>query len=187
MVVWVWVAAFFRDPERRVPAGEGLLISPADGLVVDIDPVGPEGPLGCDGTKIGIFMSVFDVHVNRSPVDGAIVSVSHKDGAFFDARRSDASERNESATIQMCYRHCGSEYPLVVRQIAGLIARRIVTDLSEGQTVQRGERIGMVKFGSRVELLVPGELVGEVAVGLGQRVRAGQTILVRAPGDNGDG
>lgn len=178
--VWLWVVWFFRDPDRKSPAGEGLLVSPADGVVSDVTPVGAESELGRDGVRIGIFMSIFDVHVNRSPDAVRVERVDHQAGAFLDARNPLATERNESTTIRMTYRLGGVDYPLVVRQIAGLIARRIVTDVVEGQSLCRGERIGMVKFGSRVELLVPAELAGEVCVGVGRHVQGGRTVLVAA-------
>ena len=179
-VVWLWVLWFFRDPNRAGPADAGALISPADGVVSDITPIGADSELGCDGVRIGVFMSIFSVHVNRSPADGRIDSLEHRPGAFLDARDPTASERNESMTIRMTRRSETGEHPIVVRQIAGLVARRIVTDLTEGQTVTRGQRIGMIKFGSRLELLVPHELVGEIAVQIGEAARAGETVLVRA-------
>ena len=180
VAAWLFVVQFFRDPERR-PAEEGALLSPADGTVADITPVGADGPLGRPGTRVGIFMSVVSVHVNRSPCACTVRKVEHHDGGFVDARRPEASEVNESATIWL--ELPGREAPrtIVLRQIAGLIARRIVTDLRPGQALSAGERIGMIKFGSRCELLVPQELVGEVAVRLGQRVYGGRTVLVRPP------
>jgi len=180
LVLWVWVLSFFRDPFRRPPDDAGMLVSPADGRVTDITPVGADSPLGAEGVRVGIFMSVFNVHVNRSPAEGTVESIEHHDGAFLDARDPAASERNESATIRMRHTRGGVQYPIVVRQIAGFIARRIVTDLTQGRKLARGERIGMVKFGSRLEMLVPRDLVGEVCVRIGDRVRAGETPLVAA-------
>lgn len=179
-VLWLWVLWFFRDPDRVGPDDAGALISPADGTVSDITPIGPDSELGCDGVRIGVFMSIFSVHVNRSPADGRIDSLEHRPGAFLDVRDPTAWERNESMTIRMTRHSETGEHPIVVRQIAGLVARRIVTDLTEGQTVARGQRIGMIKFGSRLELLVPRELVGEIAVGVGDPARAGETVLLRA-------
>lgn len=178
---WAGVLAFFRDPQREAPSGEGLFVSPADGRVADITQIGPDSLLGCDGVKVGIFMSILDVHVNRSPADARVDSVEHKDGQFLDARRPGAACRNESTTIGMTYAWGAGEYPIVVRQIAGLVARRIVTDLEVGQRVTRSQRIGMIKFGSRLELLVPRELARRVLVRVGQRVVAGQTVLVAGP------
>lgn len=182
LVLWAWVLSFFRDPHRSPPAG-GALVSPADGRVSDITPIGPEGPLGREGTRIGVFMSIFDVHVNRSPCDAAIERVDYRKGIFLDARNPAAAEKNESATIYMRVGPGGRL--IVVRQVAGLVARRIVTDVRAGEQVARGQRIGMIKFSSRLELLVPAEMVGRVLVEVGQRVRAGETPLL-APAEEGD-
>ena len=179
LVAWGWVLWFFRDPARTTPTGEGLFISPADGIVADITPLGPESKLAANGVQIGIFMNVFNVHVNRIPCDGQIEDITYQKGVFLDVRDPSASERNESATIRMAHTHNGQNYTVIVRQIAGLVARRIVTALEKGQTVTRGQRMGMIKFGSRLELLLPQELVGEVCVSIGQRVLAGETILVK--------
>ena len=186
-MVWLWVIAFFRDPRREVPQRPGIFVSPADGRVADITRIDSDSPLGRDGVRIGIFMSIFNVHVNRSPADGVVESVEHRDGVFLDARDPAASERNESTTIQMRVTEGEDEFPVVVRQIAGLIARRIVTDLREGRNLRRGQRIGMVKFGSRLELLAPAELTGRVCVEIGEKVRAGETVLIEPPKDEADG
>jgi phosphatidylserine decarboxylase len=172
-----WVLWFFRDPTRPIPGDPGLFVSPADGTVTDITPLGPESALGRPGVQIGVFMSVFSVHVNRVPCEGVVKSIQHQEGRFLDARDPSASEKNESATITLAYTHKGQTYPVVFRQIAGLIARRIVTDLQVGQSVQRGEKMGMIKFGSRGELLLPVELAGEIRVQVGQYVHAGSTVL----------
>ncbi len=175
-VVWVYVICFFRDPPRR-PAEQEAFICPADGRVVDITPVDAQSPLGTDGVRIGIFMSIFDVHVNRSPFDATVEKIEHHNGGHADARKPEASERNESATIRLTANGGdGQAFPLIVRQIAGLIARRIVTDLRVGQQVTAGQRIGMVKFGSRVEVMIPLGLVGQIAVRVGQTVAVGQRI-----------
>jgi len=187
VALWVWVVMFFRDPPRDVPAGEGLFVSPADGRVTDVTQLGADSRLGRAGVRVGIFMSIFDVHVNRSPCDARVESIEHQSGAFLDARNPAASERNESTTIRLRYRHGGAEHPVVVRQIVGVIARRIVTDIAEGQAVRRGQRIGMIKFGSRLELLVPDELVAQVRVTVGRRVLAGATVLIAAPRETNDG
>jgi len=180
VLAWLWVLWFFRDPDRPVPPDDGLFVSPADGRVTDITRLGPEGPLGCDGVQIGIFMNVFDVHVNRAPCDARVEKIVHAEGAFLDARDPAASQRNESVTITMTHTRDGRDHPVVVRQIAGLIARRIVTRLSPRQSVRRGERIGMIKFGSRVELLVPTAVADEVRVAVGGRVRGGESVLLAA-------
>jgi len=186
-VVWLWAIWFFRDPDRRVPDAPGLFVSPADGVVADITPLGPDDPLGVQGTRVGVFMSIFNVHVNRAPCDGTVESIEHHPGAFLDVRKPEAAIRNESTTIRMTCTHGGAAYPVIVRQIAGLVARRIVTDLAEGQAVRRGERFGMIKFGSRLELLVPAALAGEVRVAVGDRAVAGETVLFAASEEPGHG
>jgi phosphatidylserine decarboxylase len=178
--VWLWVLWFFRDPDRTPPAEDGAMLSAADGTVADITPIGRDSDLGREGTKIGVFMSVFSVHVNRAPCQGRVESIEHHDGAFMDVRKTEAAFANESTTIRLTHTHGGREYPVIVRQVAGLIARRIVTDLQPGQQVRSGERIGMIKFGSRLELLVPRELIGEVRVAVGDKAVAGRTILIAA-------
>ena len=177
--VWVYVLSFFRDPPRRPELPTGLL-SPADGVVTDISPVGPDSGLGVAATRIGVFMSVFNCHVNRSPCRGTVVRVDHHGGGFVDARRPDASETNESATVLLDCPDGDRTFPVAIRQVAGLVARRIVTDVRIGQVLGRGERIGMIKFGYRVELLVPEDRLGAIAVRVGQKVKAGRTVLVAA-------
>jgi phosphatidylserine decarboxylase len=178
--LWGLVVWFFRDPEREVPREPGVLLSPADGRVSDVTNVGAESPLGCEGVRIGVFMSVLDVHVNRAPCDGHVCRIERRKGAFLDARAPAAQERNESVTIHLRCVHDNREHVILVRQVAGLIARRIVTDLREGQELARGQRIGMIKFGSRLELWAPRELVGEVRVRVGDKVRAGLSVLIAA-------
>jgi phosphatidylserine decarboxylase len=180
--IWVWVLWFFRDPDRRVPSEQDVLVSPADGRVADITPVGMASELGQPGVKIGIFMSIFDVHVNRSPAKACVESVVYRPGGFLDARNPAAGERNESATIRLTCQRGRASYPLIVRQVAGLIARRIVTDVTIGRELHAGQRIGMIKFGSRVELIAPVELAEHLRVAQGQKVRAGETVLLAASG-----
>jgi phosphatidylserine decarboxylase len=177
----LWVLWFFRDPDRTPPDEPHLLVSPADGTVTDLTLLGNENPLAREAMQVGVFMSVFSVHVNRNPADGTIDTIDHQPGAFLDARDPAASQKNESATITMTIEHDGRPWPIVFRQIAGLIARRIVTDLEPGQHVKRGDRMGMIKFGSRCELIVPRELAGKVLVEIGDAVLAGTTPLIALP------
>ncbi|MBT3200095.1 MAG: phosphatidylserine decarboxylase family protein [Phycisphaerales bacterium] len=179
-LLYFWVLWFFRDPERDTPQDQGLFISPADGRIADITNIGPDSELGRDGVRVGIFMNVFNVHLSRSPIDAVVESVEHRPGLFLDVRDPHASERNESTTIRLKYQHQGQEYPVVVRQIAGLVARRIVTDLTEGQTITRGQRIGMIRFGSRLELLAPVELISKICVEIGQISRGAETVLIES-------
>jgi len=178
ILLWVGVMLFFRDPSRQ-PERADAFISPADGKVVEISSIGPEGILGKSARRIGIFMSILDVHVNRSPCGAIVEEIEHHRGGHLDARNPKSSQINESATIRLqVTTDDGRTFPMIVRQIAGIIARRVVTDLRVGQYVRPAERIGMVKFGSRVELIIPEELIGKVAVNLGDKVKAGKTILV---------
>lgn len=184
LIVYLWLLWFFRDPDRKVPQRDGIFVAPADGRIADITNIGPDSELGRDGIRIGIFMNIFNVHLSRCPVDGTVESLEHRPGAFLDVRDPHASERNESTTIRLEYEHQGAQYPVVFRQIAGLVARRIVTDLTQGQSVTRGQRIGMIKFGSRLELLVPAELVSKVCVEVGQISCGAETVLVESgPGE----
>lgn len=176
-VVWVWAVSFFRDPDRVPPAEPGLFVSPADGVVTDVTPIGPDSELGEPGVRIGVFMSVFNVHVNRAPCEAVVVDVAHNRGRFLDARDPQASELNESVTMRLDYPHGGRAYRVVVRQIAGMVARRIVNRAAPGQRLSRGQRIGMIKFGSRGELLLPQALAAEVRVRPGQKVFAGRSVL----------
>jgi phosphatidylserine decarboxylase len=187
VLLWLWVMWFFRDPDRNVPEEPGVFVSPADGVVADVTPIGPDSALGVDGLQVGVFMSIFSVHVNRSPCDGRVEGIEHHAGAFLDVRKPQAAWQNESTTIRLACDFGGRTHRIVVRQVAGLIARRIVTDLAKGQTVRRGQRIGMIKFGSRLELLVPRELVGEVRVAVGAKAVAGKTVLIAAPKGPGNG
>jgi phosphatidylserine decarboxylase len=169
----LFVLNFFRDPERRAAGGELDLVSPADGLVSDIVEV-DDPALGRPCTRIGVFLNVFDVHVNRVPCSAEVVRVDRRDGLCLDARNPRASEHNQAATLVLA-RPDGR--PLAVRQITGLIARRIVCPSRVGQRYGRGERYGMIRFGSRTELIVPREECASLLVKVGQRVRGGETLL----------
>ncbi len=170
-----WVAYFFRDPDRVTPLREGLVIAPAEGRITSIERVRPPQELGLGEelrTRISIFLSVFDVHVNRSPVAGRITRSVYTPGAFFNAELDKASEENERRGLVILM-PSGAEIGVV--QIAGLVARRIVTFVSEGDTVGVGQRIGLIRFGSRVDVYLPPE--GRALVAIGQRTIAGETVL----------
>lgn len=158
---------FFRDPERTAPAGAGLAVSPADGKVVLIRPE-PDGR-----TRLAIFLNVFDVHVNRSPIAGKVKSVTYKPGKFLVASEVAASVENEQNTLVVE----GEGSQIEFSQIAGLIARRIVCDKKPGDQLQRGERFGLIKFGSRVDLLFGPEW--QLAVQIGDRVTAGESVIAK--------
>ena len=171
----VWVAYFFRDPDRVTPLREGLVIAPADGRISAIERVRPPQELGLGEevrTRISIFLSVFDVHVNRAPVAGRITRSVYTPGAFFNAELDKASEENERRGLVILM-PSGGEIGVV--QIAGLVARRIVTFVSEGDTVGVGQRIGLIRFGSRVDVYLPPE--GRSLVAVGQRAVAGETVI----------
>lgn len=169
--VAAWVVAFFRDPVREGPRGDRLVIAPADGLVVSI--VNVDEPLYLQGraTRISIFMNVFDVHVNRYPATGTIGYRHYNKGSFGHAGTEKASLENEQCTVGME----AARGKLLLRQIAGLVARRIVTDHQTGTRVEQGERMGLIRFGSRVDVFVPVDL--KVLVHPGDRTTAGQTVV----------
>ena len=170
-----WLFVFFRDPEREGPRGEQLVISPADGKVISIAQVDEPMYLHGTATRISIFMNVVNVHVNRYPVNGEIEIVHYNPGEFMHAGHEKASLLNEQASVGIRSTHG----PVLVRQIAGSIARRIVTDGSPGDTAVQGHRMGMIRFGSRVDVfLAPGTAVKSK---LGDKVSAGLTVLAELP------
>lgn len=159
---------FFRDPERNIPEGPGLVVSPADGKITEVAPIHtPEG----DRIRLSIFLSVFDVHVNRSPVSGVVRRLQYKKGEYLNALDPASAERNEQSVVTMEGEGCFVTFKL----IAGLLARRIVFHPTEGTTLQRGQRVGLIKFGSRCDLVLPGD--AHIRVERGQRVKGGETIL----------
>jgi len=167
-------AYFFRDPERTIPAGEGLVVAPADGRVMIAGAAeGRWGPPG-DWLQITIFLSPMDVHINRIPVAGRVIRVEYRPGKFLPAYKEDACE-NELNEIWLD--HDGRT--IVVRQVVGVLARRIVCRIVEGQTLARGERIGLMKFGSRMDVFLPTD--AELLVNVGQQVVAGETVLAHLP------
>ncbi len=166
---------FFRDPPRRIPGGPNEVVCPADGTVVSIEDLDEtphyEGPC----TRVSIFLSMLDVHVNRSPVEGAICKIRYQPGEFKNAMKAETSECNESNALWLDTPHG----PMTVRQIAGAIARRIVCVREVGDILAKGEKFGMIKFGSRTELYLPRE--AEIHVEMKQKVRAGATVVARFP------
>jgi phosphatidylserine decarboxylase len=163
---------FFRDPQRTVPAGPGLIVSPGDGLVTETVIIAtPEGPR----QRISIFLSVFDVHVNRSPIGGVLSTVRYQKGQYLNAMNPASADRNEQNVVTVR----GEGFEVTFKQIAGLLARRIVFNLKAGDTVERGQRVGLIKFGSRVDVLLPSEAALRVKVG--QRVKGGLSVLAAMP------
>jgi len=172
LVLPVAVALFFRDPERQSPADRALVLSPADGRVMHAGPARPlEAPPG-DWLQVTIFLSVFDVHINRTPVAGRVERVEYVPGTFRAAFRHDSHENERS---EIWIDHDG--VPVVVRQVVGLLARRVVCRVAPGQQLAVGERIGLMKFGSRMDVFVPPDAV--LLVEKGARVRAGETPIAR--------
>jgi phosphatidylserine decarboxylase len=175
----IWVATFFRDPVRTTPRGDGLIVSPADGLITMIARVppppelrGPEGLVDGDYTRVSIFMSVFDVHINRAPISGRIKRIAYVPGKFVNADLDKASEDNERQHILIK----GSQgLRIGFTQIAGLVARRILSFVREGDVVDSGQRVGLIRFGSRVDVYLPAGTSPKVL--LGQRSIAGETVL----------
>lgn len=175
VVATLWCVYFFRDPERVTPVREGLVVSPADGVVSQIALDVPPPELGMDQQlrpRISIFMDVFDTHVNRIPVDGVVQKLAYRPGKFINATLDKASQDNERNSIRIATQD-GRD--LAVVQVAGLIARRIVCDLKEGQAVQAGERLGMIRFGSKLDVYLPSGV--EPLVIEGQRMLAAETVL----------
>ncbi len=171
----IFVAYFFRDPVRQVPAGDGLILAPADGRVVDLREVDDARFPGGRARRLSIFRSIFDVHVNRAPAGGTVRTVAYSPGRFRAAFHGKASDENERNRIDMD----SPDGPLAVTQIAGAVARRIVCDVAPGDRLAAGQRFGMIRFGSRVDLFLP--LSARPAVGPGDRVRAAASVLAQLP------
>ncbi len=176
-VVWVWMMAFFRDPHRTATCKPGEFCSPADGTVTEITQLEHDPDIGGPALRIGIFLSLFNVHANRSPCAARVCSIRYEPGKFLDARHPDSGRLNEANTL-ILEPQGGLRGPVVVRQVAGKVARRIICHAGVGTQLEAGERFGMIKFGSRTELILPAE-GSESAVIIGQKVAAGTTILAR--------
>lgn len=163
LVLCVFVAFFFRDPERSIPEDPRVIVSPADGKVIRLDREG-------EGSKLSIFLSLFDVHINRAPIDGTLIQRDHKPGKFKVAYDERASVENEQLTITIA-----GERKLTFSLVAGMIARRIRVWTSKGSQVRKGDKIGLIRFGSRVDMLLPPEC--EIVVGKGDRVYGGSSVI----------
>jgi phosphatidylserine decarboxylase len=178
-VLALFVLWFFRDPDRRIPAEPGAVLAPGEGRVIVVEEADEPTWMAGRCRKISIFLSVFDVHVQRAPVAGRVGHKVYRPGAFAVAWLDKASDDNEQASVGLTTAHGR----VLVRQIAGLVARRIVTYPVEGQAVALGERIGLIRFGSRVDLFIP--LGWEVTCAIGDRAVAGRTVLARHPTEDG--
>ncbi len=181
LIATAWCVYFFRDPDRVTPLREGLIVSPADGVVQKIVKVVPPAELELgvgERTRISIFLNVFDVHVNRVPIEGSISKMHYQAGKFLNANLDKASEENERQSIKIT---TPDDLTVGVVQIAGLVARRILCDLKEGQSVKTGERFGIIRFGSRTDVYLPPDVTPLVIVG--QRAVGGETILADISGN----
>ncbi len=178
VLLFLGFAAFFRNPHRTIPAAAEVLVSPADGVVRDIGVVEDFDfpPFSGRARRIGIFLSVLNVHVNRAPADFAVESKYYREGEYLDARNPECAKRNEAMTIAGTASAGGRKFPLAVRQISGAIARRIVCPVEPGRVLRRGEVYGMIKFGSRTELYLPLEGI-DINVKVGDRVYGGETVM----------
>jgi len=174
-VLFFCTVAFFRDPNRRVPPDPLVIVAAADGTVTDIAELDENEVLKTKTRRVGIFLSIFDVHTNRAPIDGRVIYRQHREGLCLDARRPECSEKNESMTWAL-------ENPrvaIVVRQLTGAIARRIVAWAEIGDELKKGQRFGMIRFGSRTEVYLP--LAATVLVKVGDHVLGGSTIIAQLP------
>ena len=179
--ITIWCVAFFRDPERKTPDAPGLIICPADGKLLPVVDAVPPAELGMGNAarpRLSIFMNVLNVHVNRNPVTGSVMALSYRAGKFINASFDKASIDNERMSIRLRPEgQAGDGRDLAVVQIAGLVARRIVCDLTQGEGVRRGARFGIIRFGSRVDVYLPPGT--EILVQPGVTTRAGETVLAR--------
>jgi len=172
-IVVSFMGYFFRDPDRTIPGGKGLFVAPADGKIILIKDVNEKKYLKSDAKEISIFMSPFNVHVNRAPCDGKVSAVKHSPGRYMAAYKDDASLKNENIAMLLE----GKYGKILVRQVAGFIARRAVCRVKVGDALKRGERYGMIKFSSRLDVYLPKN--AEITVKLGDVVKAGETVIAR--------
>jgi len=174
-VLTLFMVYFFRDPERRIPEGNNVLVSPADGKVILIQKVSEDKFLKADAVEVSIFMSPLDVHVNRAPCEGVVEDVVHTSGRFLSAFRHEASLQNENIAMLLTTRYGR----ILVRQVAGFLARRAVCRVKTGDSLRKGERYGIIKFSSRLDIYLPKEV--QMRVKLGDRVKAGETVIGEMP------
>ena len=177
-VIGILIAWFFRNPQRGISIAPGTVVSPADGKIVDIEDIPFDEFVGGPAKKIGIFLSIFNVHINRAPIAGRVIGLRYRPGKYLNALRPESARENEQLAVLLEEQHAPYR-GMVVRQITGAIARRIVCWLKPGDTLARGEQFGMIKLGSRTELLMPAEEGLEIRVRLGDKVKAGSSILAQ--------
>ncbi|MEY2531048.1 MAG: phosphatidylserine decarboxylase [Verrucomicrobiota bacterium] len=172
-ILFLYTLAFFRDPDRIVPGDSNSVVAAADGKITDIVEVEETDVLKTKMLRVGIFLSIFDVHTNRAPISGRVIYRQHRQGLCLDARRADCSEKNEA----MIWAFANDRVTVVVRQLTGAIARRIVAWSNVGDELRKGERFGMIRFGSRTEVYLP--LTATVTVKVGDHVSGGSTIIAQ--------
>ena len=177
-IVLIWTLSFFRDPERIVPEDKDILIAPADGTIADIKIVDEPNFIGGKAMRVGIFLNIFDVHINRSPCGAKVEKITYREGQFLDARNPEAGKVNESNDLWLTRIESPND-KLIVRQISGAIARRIVCKADPGQNLAAGEKFGMIKFGSRTEVYVPARDGVKCLVKTGDKVKAGLTPIIK--------
>ena len=176
--ILIWVLCFFRDPERSCPSDSNLLLAPADGQITDIEKVENNDFIGGAALRIGIFLSIFNTHINRAPCNVKVEKITYKKGKYKNALNPESARVNESNDLNLV-RTDSPQDRLIVRQISGAIARRIVCDTTEGSELAGGEKFGMLKFGSRTEMYVPLRENAKCMVKIGDKVKAGLTPLVK--------
>ncbi|APZ94566.1 phosphatidylserine decarboxylase family protein [Fuerstiella marisgermanici] len=180
-VIGILITWFFRDPHRAISTEPGMVVSPADGKIVEIEELDHDDFIGGPAVKIGIFLSIFNVHINRTPVAGRVIGLTYKPGKYLNALRPESARENERLTV--LFEETEAPYRgMVIRQITGAIARRIVCWVKPGDTLERGQQFGMIKLGSRTELLIPREDGLEIKTKLGDKVQAGSSILAKYTG-----
>ncbi|MHC4363806.1 MAG: phosphatidylserine decarboxylase [Planctomycetota bacterium] len=177
-IVLLWILSFFRDPQRAVPADKNILLAPADGTVTDIELVAEDDFVAGTALRIGIFLSIFDTHINRAPCNAKVERIDYRPGKYRNAMNPQSGRVNESSDLALVR----TDHPqdrLIIRQISGAIARRIVCATSQGQNLTGGEKFGMIKFGSRTELYLPPRENAKCLVRVGDKVKAGLSPLIR--------
>lgn len=173
-LLFLFTLYFFRDPYRKIPEGDNLIVSPADGTIIEIADVNEDTFIKEPSVKVAIFLSVFNVHINRAPCDGKITLLDYRKGRFLVASEPEASSQNERNSIGIT---AGHSLKILVRQIAGIIAQRIVCGLEMNQQVKRGDRIGMIKFGSRTEVYISKNKLERLEVKVNDKVKGGESII----------
>jgi phosphatidylserine decarboxylase len=178
-LILIWMLSFFRDPERNIPHGNNLILSPADGKITDIEVVEDQsGQISGKMVRIGIFLSIFNVHLNRAPCNCSVDKITYRKGSFKNAMSPGSGRVNESNDLELT-RTDEPKDRLIVRQISGAIARRIVCRTGIGQNLTGGQRFGMIKFGSRTELYLPARTNLKLLINIGDKVKAGITVVAK--------